>query len=235
MTQFLAHTPPNLPTDRTGPAVLLYLLNIFAKSVIAQYIDEAGVNPTAADPVGIAASHIFAMGDFRWHSISLIDILLAKYHVVAPALFGIHGPEDTEAGKRRLGWWREESRFEGAYIPAQRHLERMTGLGAGFAALSLRNYEKTKVENPFPDRHYWDVLARVSRLPVGQMTQTHLVLLKALIENYETRFIGFYGGAAVAALRCVLVELPKKCPSSAASKSLAGLADVLRRDKKLLL
>ena len=224
-----------MPPGSDGPAVLLYLLNIFAKAIVAQFIDEAGVNPKAADPVGIVASHIFALGDFRWHGISLIDILIAKLHVVAPALFGIYGSEQTAAGKERMGWWREDGRSEGPYIPPQRHFERMTGLGAGFAALSLRNYEKAKVENPFPDRHYWDVLARIASVPAEEVTQTHFVLLKGLIENYETKFIGFFGGAAVAALRHLVVELPRKCPPSATSKSLGGLADVLRREKRLVL
>ena len=232
---FFARPLQNVPSDSNGPAVLLYLLNVFTKSIIAQFIDEAGVNPKAADPVGIVACHIFAIADFRWQGHSLIDILLAKYHVVAPALFGIYGPENTAEGKTRLGWWREDGRFEGPFIPPQRHFERMTGLGAGFAALSLRNYEKVKVENPFPDRHYWETLARIVNIPRNQITQTHFVLLKGLIENFETKFIGFFGGAAVAALRLALVELPATCPPSATSKSLAGLADVLRREQKLIL
>lgn len=214
---------------------MLYLLNIFTKAVVAQFIDEAGVNPKAADPVGIVASHVFAMPDFHWNGLSLIDILVAKLHIVAPALFGIYGPETTPEGKMRLGWWREESRNEGSFVPAQRHYERMTGIGAGYAALSLRNYEKVKPDNPFPERNFWDVYARIVNVAPDRITPTHFVLLKALIEDSETRFIGFFGGAAVAALKLAIVDLPRKCQPSIASKSLAGLADVLRKDKNLIL
>ena len=232
---FLATPPSNPPPDTNGPALMVYLLNEFSKAIIAQFIDEAGVSPKAADPVGIVASHIFALGEFRWEGISLIDILLAKLHVVAPAIFGISGSENTVQGKQRLGWWRGEGRSEGPFVPQQTHFERMTGLGAGFAALSLRNYEKAKVENPFPDRHYWEALARMLNVPPSEITQTHFVLLKAMIEGYETKFINFYGGAALAALSEALVELPARCPPSVTSKSLAGLIDVLRREKKLCL
>ncbi|KAL9131083.1 MAG: hypothetical protein Q9217_000906 [Psora testacea] len=232
VTQFIA-SPPSHITDTEGPALLIYLLNVFSKATLSQYIGEAGVSPRAADPVGIIASHIFAHADFKWNGVSLVDILLAKYHLVCPVLFGIYGPENTDPGKQRLGWWREDS--GGPFVSQQRHYERMTGLGAGFAALSLRNYEKSKLTNPFPDFHYWQALARIANVPPTELTQTHFVVLKGMIENYESKFIGFYGGTAVAALRHVLVELPKRVSPGAASKSLAGLVDILKKDRRLSL
>ena len=232
VTLFLA-TPPGQVDDPNGPALLVYLLNIFAKAIIAQFIDEAGVKPLIADPVGTVASHIFALSDFRWNGLTLIDILIAKMHVVCPVLFGIYGSDQSPAGKQRLGWWREEK--DGPFISEQRHFERMTGLGAGFAGIALKNYEKARVENPYPDHHYWQSLARVTRLPPHEITPTHFVVLKGMIENYEAKFLQFYGDAALAALRLVLIELPRKAPPSVAAKSLGGLVDVLKRDKKLLL
>ena len=212
---------------------MIYLLNIFSKTIISQYINEAGVSPKTADPVGIIASHIFAQADFKWNGVSLIDVFLAKYRVVCPVLFGTYGSESTDHGRQRLGWWREGA--GGPFFSQQRHYERMTGLGAGFAALSLRNYEKSKLTNPFPDFHYWEALARIANVPSAELTPTHFVVLKGMIENYESKFIGFYGGAAVAALRHVLVELPKRVAPASASKSLAGLVEILKKDKKLFL
>lgn len=226
-------TPPFQAADTQVSALLIYLLNIFAKTIVSQFIDEAGVKPQLADPVGIIASHIFAVEVFRWKDVSLIDILLAKYHVVCPVLFGIYGDERTTQGKQRLGWSREDG--SGPFIPEQRHFERMTGLGAGYAAISLRNYEKAKARNPFPDYHYWQALARITKIPSDQITQTHFVVLKGMIQGYETKFLQFFGDAAVAALRIALIELPKRSPSSVAAKALAGLVDVLKRDQKLTL
>lgn len=231
VTMFLA-SPPQVD-DRNGPALLVYLLNIFAKAMIAQFINEAGVKPLIADNLGTVASHIFALDNFRWKGISLIDILLAKFHVVCPILFGIYGNERTLEGKQRLGWWREED--GGAFVPEQRHFERMTGLGAGFAGISLKNYEKARAQNPYPDRHYWTAFARIVNVPPQEITQTHFVVLKAMIENFEAKFLQFFGDAAIAALRLALIELPKRAPPSVAAKSLAGLVDVLKRDKKLIL
>lgn len=231
ITMFLA-SPPQVD-DRNGPALLVYLLNIFAKAMIAQFINEVGVKPIIADNLGTVASHIFAIDAFRWRGISLIDVLIAKFHVVCPVLFGIYGNERTLEGKRRLGWWREEG--GGAFVPEQRHFERMTGLGAGFAGIALKNYEKARAQNPYPDRHYWTSFAHITNVPPHEITETHFVVLKALIENFESKFLQFFGDAAIAALRLGLIELPRRSPPSVAAKSLAGLVDVLKKDKKLIL
>lgn len=231
ITMFLAS--PLQVDDRNGPALLVYLLNIFAKAMIAQFINEVGVKPIIADNLGTVASHIFAIDNFRWKGISLIDILIAKFHVVCPVLFGIYGNERTLEGKRRLGWWREEE--GGAFVPEQRHFERMTGLGAGFAGISLKNYEKARAQNPYPDRHYWTSFAHIINVPPHEITETHFVVLKAMIENFEAKFLQFFGDAAIAALRLGLIELPGRSPPSVAAKSLAGLVDVLKKDKKLIL
>lgn len=225
--------PPFQAPDTQFPALLVYLLNIFAKAIVSQFINEAGVKPQIADPVGTVASHIFAVANFRWKDVSLIDILIAKFHLVCPVLFGVYGDERSVQGKQRLGWSREEE--GGPFIPEQRHFERMTGLGAGYAAISLRNYEKAQAKNPYPDHHYWQALAKNTNVPPTEITQTHFVVLKGMIQGYEAKFLHFFGDAAVAALRHALVELPKRSPPSVAAKALAGLVDVLKRDQKLTL
>ena len=209
-------------------------MNVFAKAVIAQFIDEAGVSPKTADPVGVIASHIFTMPAFRWNDLSLIDILLAKLHVVCPVLFGIYGDGITKEGKRLLGWWQEGT----TWVSEQRHRERMTGLGAGFAALSTRNYSKTELKNPFPNYKYWQSLSYFLNTPPEDITETHFVVLKAMIENNETRFLEIYGSAAQTVLRQALVEFPRRSPrlqNSISAVALSGLADVLKKDKKMYL
>ena len=229
---FLASPPAQL-SNTNCPALLVYLLNIFSKAIIAQLIDEASVKPQMADNLGVVALQIFASDAFRWQGISLIDILISKLHRTCPVLFGIYGDEKSATGKDRLGWWREEP--NGPFIPQQQHFARLTGLGAGFAAISLRNFEKAAAINPYPDFHYWKALARISNVPTNQITQTHFVVLKAMIQGYEDKFLMFYGDAGRAALRNALIELPRRSPQSVASKALAGLVDVQKREQKLYL
>ena len=238
ITKVLA-SPPKLAEgqDTKVPAMLIYLMNIFSKAVIAQFINEASVKPEAADPIGTVASHIFSQPDFRWNGISLVDILFAKMHVVCPVLFGIHGDESTREGKIRLGWWQDDKdSSEPSWVPSQNHYERMTGLGAGFASLALRNYEKTKLINPIPNSVYWRALANLVNLSAPHVTQTHYVVLKAMIENHVPRILEFWGDLGGAALRLALIDFPnREQPQSVAAKALSALVDHLRREKNLIL
>ena len=224
---------PDNDVDCQVSGLVLYLLNILAKSIIAQFIDEASVSPKSADPVGVAAVTIFADRAYQWQQNSFIDILIAKYHFLCPVLWGIYGNDKTENGRKRLGWGRVEP--GGPWVSEQRHSERMTGLGAGFAALALRDFSKSKNQNPFPTSNYWRSLAYIINTPPEDTLQTHFLVLKAMIENYVPRFVGFYGHAAKLALRKALVEFPHCAPKSVAASAVSVLPEVLRRDLKLTL
>ncbi|KAL9026836.1 MAG: hypothetical protein Q9196_004559 [Gyalolechia fulgens] len=220
--------------DIQAPAFFVYLLNQFAKAIVSQFIDEAAVFSKVADPVGTIAISMFARDEFRIKGISLMDILIAKYHVVCPPLFGIHGSESTGEGRTRLGWRREEG--GGPWVSEQSHQDRMTGLGAGYAALSLRNFENSRMSNPYPPYHFWRALTGILNVPAGQVTETHFILLRALLMNSETRFLEFFGDSAKMLLRVAVVEYPKRADkTSVAAKVLSTLEDAMKRDKKLYL
>jgi nucleoporin GLE1 len=195
--------------QNTAGVVQTYLLNIFAKAVFAQLVNEAGASPQSAEPIGTIAVRIFSANEFRWQGVSLIDILLAKFHAKCPLLFGLTGA--TGSG------------------------EAMTGIGAGFAALSLRDFGKSALKNPFPPTNYWQSLAGLLNTPPDRIGEVHCILLKAMIENHAARFIRFFGQAAIVALRKAIVEVPKHAPKGAANSALSTLRVTLRRDLHLTL
>ncbi|KAK4157210.1 GLE1-like protein-domain-containing protein [Chaetomidium leptoderma] len=214
------------------PSIFLYLVNIFAKAAVSQFINEAGARPETADPVGICVVATLSEPEFLWRGKSLIDILLAKFRIVCPVLFGYRGSEKTEQGRQRLGWWKDSGRW----VPEQQHMDRMTGLGAGFAAISLRNFANSKKTNPFPPREYWTAMSRIVNTQPAEISNTQCVVLKSMVENYEQKFIEFYGTAAIAALRTALLEFPARAPQkSAAVNSLEVVAQLLKRDTGLVL
>ncbi|KAK4039816.1 GLE1-like protein-domain-containing protein [Parachaetomium inaequale] len=218
--------------DPALPSIFLYLVNIFAKAAISQFINEAGARPETADPVGVCVAATLSEPDFLWRGVSLMDILLAKFRIVCPVLFGYRGSEKTEQGRQRLGWWKDS----GQWVPEQQHMDRMTGLGAGFASISLRNFAMSKKTNPFPPREYWTAMSRIVNTPSAEISNTQCVVLKAMVETYEQKFIEFYGTAALAALRTALIEFPARAPQkSAAVNSLEVLAQLLKRDTGLVL
>ncbi|RDA90327.1 hypothetical protein CP533_6003 [Ophiocordyceps camponoti-saundersi (nom. inval.)] len=216
--------------DETLPSLFIYLLNICAKGIINQFINECGANPKAADPIGVFTAHLFSHQDFQWRGKSLIDILLAKFRIVCPVLFGSRGNDKTEKGRSALGWRKDGP----AWITEQNHNDRMAGLGAGFAAISLRDFSKSSKTNPYPPSHYWKALSLIVNTPAAETSNTQCVVLRAMIDGHDERFINLYGNAAIAALRLAIVVFPQKAPPNApAAGSLRALAEVLRTEKGL--
>jgi nucleoporin GLE1 len=218
------------------PALFIFLLNFFAKYVIAQFINEAGVNPEIADPIGVVAVQVFSRADFLWRGQSLIDIMMAKMRVVCPVVFGVRGNEGTEEGRARLGWIRDDS---GSYVSEEIHGGRMTGLAAGYAAICLRDFSKSRLKNPWHPTHYWQTMASIVATPPSQRSITQYLVLRSLIDGYEGTFMKFYGNAARAALKIALVKFPEGAgaanstvpPSSAAVGGVQVLADKLAKDR----
>jgi nucleoporin GLE1 len=218
--------------DAALPSIFLYLINIFSKACISQFINEAASRTETADPVGICVAATLSEPEFLWRGASLIDIMLAKFRIVCPVLFGYRGSEKTEKGRERLGWWKDG----GAWVPEQQHIDRMTALGAGFAAISLRNFAMSKKTNPFPPREYWAAMARIVNTPSAEISSTQCMVLKAMIDGYEQKFIEFYGTAALAALRTALIEFPARATTKTpAVSSLQVLAQLIKRDTGLVL
>jgi len=212
--------------DAQVSILLVYILNQFSKAIVRQIVMD---RVEMAEPVGIMAVSIFASPEFQWRGRSLIDMLVAKYHRVCPVLFGIYGKETTDGGRRRLGWKQED----GGWVSEQTHSDRMSNLATGFAAISLRNFSKSRNENPFPAYHYWRSFSMIVNTPPDQVTNTHMVVLSNLIQKHTEKFIQFYGQAAKTALRKALVELPQHVPQGFGKTALEALRETLKKDLKL--
>ncbi|KAK2602556.1 hypothetical protein N8I77_009074 [Diaporthe amygdali] len=210
------------------PLLFLFLLNHLAKAIINQFINEAATNTKTADPIGVCAAAIFSDPTFQWRGQPLIDILMAKIYVVCPVLIGARGSEKTDAGRDLVGWKRRGT----AWVPEAEHMDRMTGLAAGYAAIALRDFSKTKKQNPYPMTHYWESMAKIVNTPPQQMSVTQCVVLRSMIDHHEARFLQFYGSAAIAALRLALVDFPAAATAAGlknnAVQSLAVHAELLK-------
>ena len=195
---------------------------------------EAGANPKAAEPVGIILVSVFAQLKYCFNGrYSFFDIVLAKLRILCPVLFGIHGNEKTEEGRAKLGWKKD---VNGTWISEQEHNDRMTGLGAGYASMCLRDFSKSALANPIPSHNYWFSLATITLTPPDELSSTQFIVLKAMIDNYTAAFLRIYGDMGIRALHVVLEEFPRKAPSgNVAANSLHVLAAKLRRDTGLVL
>jgi nucleoporin GLE1 len=182
----------------------------------------------AVDPIGVVIAYCLSLSAFHVQGNSFVDILLAKYHFTCPPLFGIWGSEKTDQGRTRLGWSREGGRW----ISPTHHFEKLNGIACGWAALTLRDFSKSREKNPLPAWHYWRSLAFILNVPPTQITQSHGVILKALIEHYAQPFFKYYGQVAFGTLRIAIIQRPTEA-AAAGNTSLEGvvvLKDKLQKD-----
>lgn len=228
---------PSSPIAQQSNPVLMstlfiYMLHMFGKCIIQQLIREsAATSPKVADNIGIAAVSIFSDPELKCGDIALVDMLLAKIHKLVPTLFGVYGSEKTPAGRERLGWREFDDKQAWQNIT--------TSVTAGFAALHLRNLTKLRVkrDNPFLNSEYWAAIARIVNTPVAEITETHLIVLKCLINNNAEKFIQLYGQMAKVALRHALTSFPaavfNKYPNAAGA--LQVLPEVMKKELHLTL
>ncbi|KAF7587050.1 hypothetical protein BBP40_007826 [Aspergillus hancockii] len=234
--QFMSFPPEDIANSEENkvPALLIYALNIFSKSLISSLLTEASINQGHAEPVGIVAAQIFSTDAFIYKGHHMVDILWAKYRIVCPALWGFYGSEKTEGGRRALGWWREAP--EGPYISEQGHADRMTALGAGFAALTLRNFGKTPRKNPFPNTMFWFAMHKILTIPPTEIQETHFILLSAMLKSSAERIVGFFGHVGLALMRKAIVELPNSVPRQTMGvNQLKLLKDLYKREKNIII
>ena len=193
-------------TDTQAPACLVFQLIYFSKYVVAQLCDEASRNASVAEPIGTIASQIFSYPELQLNGISFIDILIAKFHIVCPLLFGVYCEDMTPQGRVKMGWRKDG--VEGAYLTEAQHFDRMEGLGAGFGTLTTRNYDKSRFVNPCPPYHFWRAVASIVNVPAHKVTRSHLIVLRSMISGNEVRIVELFGDAGRLLLQKALVAFP---------------------------
>jgi nucleoporin GLE1 len=229
------------------PSLVLYLLSFFSKAIINAFVGECAVNSKAAEPIGTLVAQIFSMPELQFSrkvpagtsssSVSLISILMCKFHASAPALFGIYGPETTSAGRIRIGWRLDRiSDDKKAFVTENKHYDRQTGLGVGYASIALRNFSRAKISNPWPPVHFWSSLAHIVNTPPSKVQTSQLILLKSMLENNAVdRFVLFFGAAAIAVLRQAVFDFPRSLPSALQeqpiSKALSLMVEAWKTEK----
>ncbi|KAK2760744.1 hypothetical protein FQN54_001980 [Arachnomyces sp. PD_36] len=206
--QFIAFPPAHISNAETAtvPALFIYLLNIYSKAVIAHLVTEAGAAPKYGEPLGVMTALIFSNEAFHVNGHPMIDILISKFRVVCPLLWGFYGDERTDEGKSAIGWWREEA--NGPFINQQLHVERMTGLGAGYAAIALRNFSKSQRKNPYPTANFWKAVVNIVSVPPEEVQSSHLLVLYSLLRFAGVKVPTFFGDMGVMLLRRALIEFP---------------------------
>jgi nucleoporin GLE1 len=189
------------------PAFLLYMWICFEKFVLKQFEKEAAsADGRTIQEIGLIAASLLADQRYMWKGIPLTDIVLAKLHRICPILFGIRGTMQTAEGRIRLGWLP----IDKSQPSEEQYGQRMRGLGAGFAALSLRSFNAKAPAVPMSE--YWRAIVSICNTPTDSLWPGHFALLYGLTRDYYKKFLGFYGAQARGVLRRATIDLPARAP-----------------------
>ncbi|KAH9865738.1 hypothetical protein J1614_009325 [Plenodomus biglobosus] len=202
------------------PAFLLYLWICFEKSLLKQFEKEAASEDgRTIQEIGLIAASLLSDPKYMWRGVPLSDIILAKFHRVCPPLFGIRGDMNTAQGQDRLGW-----RLIDKNPPStESYSQRLRGLGAGYAAMSLRSFNGKSPAIPMSE--YWRALVSICNTPSEDLWPGHFALIGGLVRDYYKKFLAQYGVPARGVLRRAILELPARAP--ARCKDAAGTVSVL--------
>jgi nucleoporin GLE1 len=225
----VSHQIPQLANenDAAYPAFLLYVWICFEKFLIKQFEKEAAnTDGRIIQEIGLIAASLFGDQKYMWNGLPLTDIVLAKLHKACPPLFGIRGTMDTKEGRLRLGW--------GESSTPESYSQRMRGIGAGYASMSLRSFaSKTPA---IATSEYWRAIVSICNTPPDQLWPGHFAILSGLIRDYYKKFIQFYGVPARAVLRRAIVDLPARAPARCkdAASTIAVLHENWKRENFFL-
>jgi nucleoporin GLE1 len=218
----VSHEIPQLANDAEAqyPAFLLYTWICFEKFVLKQFEKEAASSDgRTIQEIGLIAASLLSDQRYMWKDIPLTDIVLAKLHRVCPILFGIRGTMTTAEGRVRLGFLL----IDKAPPSEEQYGQRMRGLGAGYAALSLRSFNAKTPAVPMSE--YWRAIVSICNTPTDSLWPGHFALIYGLLRDYYKKFLTFYGAPARGVLRRATIDLPARAPPRC--KDSAGPVSVL--------
>ncbi|KAF1956081.1 hypothetical protein CC80DRAFT_492375 [Byssothecium circinans] len=215
------------------PAFLLYLWICFGKSVIAQWKSEAA-NQDSVVPqeIGLLTSSLYADKRYMCNgTIPMVDLMLAKLHRKCPMLFGIRGNTTTTQGLVRLGLdkYRDDE---------NEYAQLMTGIGAGFASITLRQFARTTPV--FDMAEYWRAVVNIINTPASEIYPGHLFALQGLLREFAPKFITYYGAPARAILKRATKTFPDRAPKgrpgvAAAAELIKVLPDTWKQKNKIVI
>ncbi|KAG0677898.1 hypothetical protein C6P42_000692 [Pichia californica] len=196
--------------------VYKWILNFISDAIISQAETEVSVKPNSSIQLAKLTLNLLILFD------ELNYYLLAKFYTSCPYLMGYSCSQDTEEGRTRLGWKRDED--NGKWENEVQYNERLSGISTLYSVItklklnsSYIGYNPSSTKHPLPISHSWIFLSRILDVPENQITETHYTIVGAWWDACAFEFLQAYGIQSRKLLKVVVNEW-----SSLGGKSSAG-------------
>ncbi|PZD33873.1 SMC-N multi-domain protein [Pyrenophora tritici-repentis] len=155
----------------------------------------------------------FLIGQFEKEAANPDGRIIQEIGLIAASLFG----------DQKYMW-------NGVPLTDITYAQRMRGIGAGYASMSLRSFASKTPAIAISE--YWRAIASIVNTPPDQLWPGHFAILSGLIRDYHKKFIQFYGVPARAVLRRAVIDLPMRAPDRCkdAASTIAVLSESWKRE-----
>lgn len=160
-----------------------WILNFFAKAVVAQAEVETIVSIQSATPLGKLA----AMMMLRYEPLK--ELLLARFVKKCPLVIGYTCAIDTVEGRIRMGWKRKGEKWE----EPNSYSERLSGICAVWTAITISQIPTNGQPHPYPFANSWRFVARMVNVPNELLTDTHFSAMGIWWDIASEAFLSEYG------------------------------------------
>lgn len=202
---------------RANDSVYKWILNFISDAIISQAETEVSVKPSASLPLAKLTLNLLILFD------ELRYFLLAKFFSSCPFLLGYSCSQDTEEGRVRLGWTRDED--TGKWEIEEQHNERLCGIATLYSVItrlrldsSYVGYDPSRTKHPLPIKHSWIFVSRMVDVPTDQLTETHYSIVGAWWDACSAEFLQAYGKQSQKLLKLVSEQWTSVDGGSSAGK-----------------
>lgn len=141
-----------------------WILNFISKAIVSQAETEVTVKPTAALPLARLSMHLL-------HNLpGLYDFLCPRFVKKCCFIIGFTCPIDTEEGRIRMGWRRNDSKWE----PEVKYEERVGGICSVWAVMA--RLEQSSDFPFFSADAEWKFVARMLNIDKSLLSNAHFVI-----------------------------------------------------------
>ena len=173
-----------------------WILNFVAEAIISQAETEVSVKPKSSLPLAkLTLNLLILYKDLKY-------FVLARFYKSCSFLLGYSCSSDTEEGRIRLGWNRDED--TGKWESDIQYNERLAGISTLYSVITrLRldntyiGYDPQSTLHPLPISNSWSFLARMADAPATELTETHYTIVGSWWDACASDFLQAYGKQSI--------------------------------------
>ena len=166
-----------------------WILNFVAKAIVHQAEVEVSVHGKAALALGSLALELLLVFP------ELHYFLMARFVKKCPLVIGYTCAIDTEEGRKRMGWRKDDEKWESE----ERYNERLGGICTLYSVMSRLSIDQSfsgysaNCKHPLPISRSWTMLSRLLNTPLKLVTDIHFVVAGSWWDACASQLLQAYG------------------------------------------